>query len=91
MNTTNKDFITISEEYRQKHYPKGFFEAMGKNGGGVFFIILGLVLAIIGLLFGFLAVILLITNLQSENIGDDTSVIIFFSVIAMVLFVVTVL
>lgn len=54
---------------------------MAKSGGGVFFIVLGLVPAIIGLLFGFLAVILLITNLQSENIGDDTSVIIFFSVI----------
>lgn len=64
-------FLPMTEEYRQRNYPNGYFEALAKSGGsgGVILIICGAVLALMGLLFGYMEVQFLIEFLRGETYG----------------------
>ncbi|MDE5587822.1 MAG: phage holin family protein [Acetatifactor sp.] len=76
--------ITMDRQYREKHYPKGFFAAMAKEGrgSGVALIICGAILAFIG--GGILWIVISVAADGGFNISEDMSEVIFFSIVGLI-------
>lgn len=80
-----KGFTEITDKYRKKHYPDGFFAAMAKNSGGIILIVCGLVLAMLGVFSAILPVNYLTSVVQGTvEYSMDASVVIFFIVVALI-------
>lgn len=60
-------FTPIDEEYRQKHYPNGYFESLAKKSGGITLIVCGAVLGLMGLAVGYAAVHFLLDLIHGEG------------------------
>lgn len=80
----NNDFIPMSEDYRQKHYPNGYFNSVAKKSGGVALIICGAVLSLMGLAIGYMAFCFLLDVIHGETYDGAAGVIIFFFIIALI-------
>lgn len=78
-------FTEITNEYRQKHYPNGYFTSIAQNSNGAILVVCGVILALMGVGAGILpvyATVKIITGTLDFKI--DASVIIFFYILALV-------
>lgn len=75
-------FKQVTDEYRKKHYPEGYFAKLAKGSGGIILVICGIVIALLGMCPG--GVVL--DNLTGEmDYSTDAGVLIFVSAVALVL------
>lgn len=77
--------VVMDSNYREKHYPKGFYAAMVKNtrGGGIALIICGLLLALIG---GAILFVLAAMAFSGEDLSAALGENIFFGIVGLVFF-----
>lgn len=59
-------FTEITEQYRQKHYPNGYFGWVAKHSGGIALIICGIVMILLGAFIGIFPVSILQDILRGE-------------------------
>lgn len=76
--------ITMDRAYREKHYPKGFFSALAKDGrgSGVVLIICGAILALMG--GGILWMVISVALEGGFDVSEDISVIIVLSIVGLI-------
>ena len=75
-------FKQVTDDYRKKHYPEGYFAKLAKGSGGIILVICGVVIALLGMCPG--GVVL--DHLTGEmDYSTDVGVLIFVSAVALVL------
>ena len=81
-------FKVITDQYRKKHYPNGFFARMAKKSGGIVIAICGVVLALMGILVAAAPVSFVVEILKGEMKSEGNVVpIIVFLIFALILLV----
>lgn len=81
-------FFQITNEYRQRNYPEGYFAKIANNSGGIVMIICGVILALMGLGVGILPVAGIVDKIRGANeFKMDISVIVFFIILTAILLV----
>lgn len=73
-------FQELSDKYRQKHYPEGYFASVAKGSGGLVLVVCGVVLALIGICPAAIPVDYLLGGMDDSM---DISVLIFFIILAL--------
>lgn len=73
-------FQELSDKYRQKHYPEGYFASVAKGSGGLILVVCGVVLALIGICPAAIPVDYLLGGMEDSM---DISVLIFFIILAL--------
>lgn len=74
-------FQELTDKYRQKHYPEGYFASVAKGSGGLVLVVCGVVLALIGICPAAIPVDYLLGGMDDSM---DISVLIFFIILALV-------
>lgn len=84
-------FKQLTNEYKQKHYPEGYFAKLAKGSGGIVLVICGVVVGLLGMCPGGVVLDHLTGEMEDYSAGSDTGLLIFFSVVALVLLAIGIL